>query len=72
MIQTVICFVIVILDMASTYLLSRLAAASEAALDAHAADWSDSGAPDLLEQARQKTRELLAEPPPQHIPAEAG
>ena len=33
-------------------------------------DWADQGAPDLLEQARLKTRELLAEPPPQHIPAE--
>lgn len=33
-------------------------------------DWADQGAPDLLEQARLKTRELQAETPPQHIPAE--
>ena len=33
-------------------------------------DWADSGSPDLLEQARVRTRELLAEPPPQHIPAD--
>ena len=33
-------------------------------------DWADQGAPDLLEQARLKTHELLAEPPPQHIPEE--
>ena len=32
-------------------------------------DWADSGAPELLEQARLKTRDLLAEPSPQHIPA---
>ena len=33
-------------------------------------DWADQGAPDLLTEARQKTRELLAEPPPRHIPGE--
>ena len=32
--------------------------------------WADSGAPDLLEQAREKTRALMAEPPPRHIPAD--
>ena len=33
-------------------------------------EWADGGAPDLLEQARVRTGELLAEPPPRHIPAD--
>ena len=33
-------------------------------------EWQDEGAPDLLEQARVRTEEILAGPPPSHIPAE--
>jgi len=33
-------------------------------------EWADQGAEDLLDAAREKTRALLAEPPPQHIPPE--
>ncbi len=33
-------------------------------------EWSKAGAPDLLELARDKTAELLAAPPPDHIPAD--
>lgn len=33
-------------------------------------EWSDRGAPDLLENARQRTSELLAAPHPTHISAE--
>ncbi len=33
-------------------------------------DWQDQGAPQLLEQAREKTRELLAAPHPEHLPKE--
>ena len=31
-------------------------------------EWAETGSPDLLEKAREKTRELLAAPPPNHIP----
>ena len=31
-------------------------------------EWRDGGAPDLLEQARERTRELLSQPVPRHIP----
>ncbi len=33
-------------------------------------EWQDQGAPDLLAQARQRTREILAAPPPNHISPE--
>ncbi len=33
-------------------------------------DWADKGSPDLLEQARVKTRALLARPLPRHLPKE--
>ena len=33
-------------------------------------EWAESGSPDLLQQARAKTREILAGPRPTHITAE--
>ncbi len=33
-------------------------------------DWADQGSPEILAEARQRTRELLSEAPPRHISAE--
>ena len=33
-------------------------------------EWSDQGSDDLLERARERTREILAAPPPDHVPAD--
>ncbi|MEM7238912.1 MAG: trimethylamine methyltransferase family protein, partial [Pseudomonadota bacterium] len=32
-------------------------------------EWEEDGAPDLRETARLRAREILAEPPPSHVPA---